>query len=177
MAKDPKDDPVSQGMDIYALIYAHMAKEGIETFGKEGEAMVRKAVRNFGIDRGKRLRAKHEAEGRPINLKTLFTHYDLGGTRADPRFSRNLLELTENTRYSLTLSCPVQERWREVGPAEYGVMYCEEFHPAMWDAYLEGTVTKLPKLLSRGDKYCQFEVYVPGHEQDTEELLKRQKQE
>ena len=176
MGEDPVTDPVAQGMDIYGLIYAHMAKEMIETFGKEGEEAVRRAIRNFGIDRGKRLRARHEKEGRPINLDTLFKHYDLGGTRADTRFSRTLLELTENTRYSLTLRCPVQERWREVGPSEYGVIYCEEFHPAMWNAYLEGTVTLLPKLLSRGDEHCQFEVFLPGHQRDTEELIKKQKQ-
>lgn len=174
MVEDTKDDPVAQGMDIYALLYIHMAKEVIETFGKDGEEAVRRAIRNFGIERGKRLRARHEAEGRPINLKSLFTHYDLGGTKVDPRFKRNLLELTENTRYSLTLRCPVQERWREVGPSDIGVIYCEEFHPAMWDAYLEGTVTLLPKLLSRGDEHCQFEVYRLGHKRDTEELLKKQ---
>lgn len=168
------EDPVGQAMDIYGLIYIHMAKEVIETFGKEGEETVRRAIRKFGKDRGQRLRKKHEAKGLPINLKSLFTYYDLGGTTADPRFQRNLLELTETTRYSQTLQCPIQERWREVGPAEYGVIYCEEFHPAMWSAYLEGTVVELPRLLSRGDDHCMFEVYLPGHKKDSDALLKQQ---
>lgn len=174
MREEPKEDPVAQAMDIYGLLYIHMAKGMIETFGKEGEEVVRRAIRNFGIDRGKRLRANHETKELPINLKSLFTHYDLGGTTADPRFRRNLLELTETTRYSQTIRCPVQERWREVGPAEYGVIYCEEFHPAMWSAYLEGTVVELPKMLSRGDDHCMFEVYLPGHKKDSDELLKQQ---
>ena len=63
--------------DIFGLLYMHMTKEVIETFGKDGEEVVRRAIRNFGIDRGKRLKAKHEAEGRPINIKTLFDHYDM----------------------------------------------------------------------------------------------------
>jgi len=158
--------------DIFGLLYIHMAKEIIETFGNEGEGAVRRAIRNFGIDRRKRLRAKHEAEGKPINIKTLFNHYDMP---SDSRYRSNRLELTESTFYSQTLRCSIQERWREVGPAEYGVIYCDEFHQAMWGAYLEGTKVDLPKLLSRGDDYCLFEVYLPGYKKDSKELIKQQK--
>jgi hypothetical protein len=168
---EAQTDTVDGLMDIFSLLYIHMAKEVIETFGKDGEEAVRRAIRNFGIDRGKRLRTKHESEGLPINLKTLFTHYDLP---KESSAKRKYLELTETTRYSQRFCCSIQERWREVGPAEYGVIYCDEFHQAMWGAYLEGTVVELPKLLSRGDDYCMFEVYLPGHKKDAEQLLKQQ---
>ena len=55
------------------------------------------------MKRGRRLRERHEAEGLPITVKTLFEHNDLP---LDKRFRRNPIELTDFTRYSETLVCP-----------------------------------------------------------------------
>jgi len=156
-------DGIQQFGELYSLLYVLMAKEFVDSFGKKGEEALRRAIRNFGHERGRRLRKRHEAEGRPITVKTLFEHYDLPG---DSRFRRNPIELTDYTRYSETLVCPYSETWAELGLSHLGVIYCMEFHQAMWEAYIPDIIVDLPKTLTKGNEKCRFEVYRKGYKKN-----------
>lgn len=158
----PKDG-IQQFGELYSLIYIFMAKEFVDSFGKKGEEALRRAIRNYGHERGRRLRERHEAEGLPITVKTLFEHYDLP---PDDRFRRNPIELTDYTRYSETLVCPYAEIWAELGLSHLGVIYCMEFHQAMWEAYISDITVDLPKTLTKGNEKCRFEVYRKGHKKN-----------
>jgi hypothetical protein len=155
----PKDG-IEQFGELYSLLYVHMAKEFVETFGKEGEEALRRAIRNYARERGRRLRERHEAEGLPITVKTLFEHNDLP---LDKRFRRNPIELTDFTRYSETLVCPYHEVWADLGLSHLGLIYCMEFHQAMWGAYISDIIVDLPETLTEGNEKCRFEVYRKGH--------------
>lgn len=148
--------------EIVAKLYYHMAKEMLDTFGAEGEAALRRAVRAFGRDRGAALRENHKAAGIPINVESLFKHYDMPGTSSS-RFRRTTFKLDENTRQSETYVCQFKEIWEERGgtPAlrSLGQIYCHEFHPAMWAEYHPDITVELPKLLTEGDEHCRFEVH------------------
>jgi hypothetical protein len=157
------EDGIQQFGELYSLLYIFMAKEFIDSFGKEGEEALRKAIRNYAHERGKRLRERHEAQGLPITVKTLFEHYDLP---PDSRFRRNPIELTDHTRYSETLVCPYAEIWAELGLSHLGLIYCMEFHQAMWEAYIPDIIVELPKTLTKGNEKCRFEVYRKGHKRD-----------
>jgi hypothetical protein len=49
--------------DLWSLMYYAFAKEIVDSFGDEGEKALRRAIRNYGKMRGRRLR-KHEKQGR-----------------------------------------------------------------------------------------------------------------
>lgn len=161
-------DPAEVFGDLFAKLYIYMAKELKETFGKEGEEVLKRALINFGHDRGRELLKKHEELGIPITVKSLFEYYDLPG---DKRFKRNPMKLTENVRYSQTLVCPYQETWRKIAPdsPELWSLYCDTAHQAIFEAYIQDIICELPLLLTKGDKYCQFEVYRKGHKNEIRE--------
>jgi hypothetical protein len=161
-------EPIEVFGDMYAKLYIYMAKELVEAFGKEGEEALKSALVEFGHDRGQELRRIHEDLGIPISVKSLFEYYDLPG---DQRFRRNPIKLSENVRYSQTLVCPYQELWRKIVPDSLDLwpIYCDTVHQAIFESYLEDIVCELPKLLTKGDEYCQFEVYRKGHKVEIHE--------
>jgi hypothetical protein len=163
--KSELGEPVEVFGDMFAKLYIYMAREFTETFGKEGVEALKRAIINFGHDRGRTIREKHEEMGFPIDVKSLFEYYDLPG---DKRFKRNPIKLTEHVRHSQTLVCPYQELWRKIAPEspELWSLYCDTAHQAIFEAYLEDIICDLPLLLTKNDQYCQFEVYRKGHKDE-----------
>ena len=148
---------------LYAMIYYYLAKE-FAALGGEGEAALRRGIRNYGEARGARLRKRHLGKGLPITMETLFTNYDLPG---DNQSRRRQIKLTDDERESYTMTCGLERVWASEGGDEgdrLGSIYCDEFHQAMWGAYREGPVVELPELLTKGDPHCHFVVYRPNGE-------------
>lgn len=163
---EPMGNPVEVVMDLFAKLYIYMAKEVYDKFGEEGKDIIEKALINFGHDRGKTIRKKHEKLGFPITVKSLFENYDLPADKE--RVRRNSIKLTDYVRYSRTLNCPWQETWREIAPdhPEMWRLYCDTVHQAVFEAYIDDITCELPQLLTKDDAYCQFEVYRKGHKSD-----------
>lgn len=144
--------------DNYTLLYSFIGRELIDEFGVEGERALREGTRRYGRDRGLHSRERHQKLGVKINMKSLFS---IGGDLPpDPRFRRELQELTPEARISHTLVCPMADIWKAYGEREIGRMYCEEFHPACYDNYAYGYGhTNLAKTLTQEfDEYCAFNV-------------------
>ena len=159
-------NPVETVMDLFAKLYIYMAREMKDTFGQEAEGALKLALINFGHDRGETLRKKHEELGIPITVKSLFTNYDLPAD--EERVNRNTIKLTENVRYSRTHNCPWQEAWRRIAldSPELWSLYCDTVHQAVFEGYIDDIICELPLLLTKGDQYCQFEVYRTGHKDE-----------
>lgn len=154
------DEAVARMGDLWAAMYYFLAKGLLDAYGLEGERALREAIREYGRNRGVELRAKHLAAGYEINLVSLFERYDLPN---DPRFKRNLIELTPETRISQTLRCPYAELWEELGQGKNRIaqIYCEEVHHALFGAYDPAIQTNLCHPLTyEGSEYCMFCVYL-----------------
>ena len=144
--------------DIWSKLYYHLAKWLVQEHGLEGERALRKAIRDYGVMRGRALREKHFRAGLKLNLYNLFTYYDLPN---DPRFRRNKIRLTPQERLSETLVCPIADLWSRMGGKSLGRIYCEEFHHAMFQAYAPRTQVNLSQTLTQdGDDHCRFSVYL-----------------
>ena len=83
----------------------------IDTFGEEGEQALRRATQKLGFSRGQTLRERHEKAGCPINVETLFKHYDLPAAK-DHEAVRNRIQFDEDNYVSETFSCHLQQMWR-----------------------------------------------------------------
>ncbi|UCF94393.1 MAG: L-2-amino-thiazoline-4-carboxylic acid hydrolase [Desulfobacterales bacterium] len=145
--------------NLYARLYFHLAAEYCRTFGEEGESALRKAVRAYGADRGRTNRKDHESRGYSIDLQTLFSAGSFPGKAG---FRRNPIDLGPDRRISETLQCPLHDCWKELGGLREGVIHCEEIHAAMWSAYHHEIETRQPKILTRGEELCRFEVFLPS---------------
>lgn len=104
----PEDMKIANLNDCWLKMYVYLAKEITDGYGIEGEAALRRGIRNFGYDRGETLRKEQLALGMKINMYNLWTYYDLPG---DPRFKRNKIRLNTRERISETLVCPMADMW------------------------------------------------------------------
>jgi hypothetical protein len=77
------EEDIAEFGDLWSLMYFVFAKEMVDSFGEEGEEALRRAIRSYGRARGLRLRKRHEEQGLPINLRSLFEHYE-GRGRTGP---------------------------------------------------------------------------------------------
>lgn len=144
--------------DIWLKMYVYIARVMVEEYGIEGEAALRRGLRNFGHDRGKTLRNEQLALGMKINMYNLWTYYDLPG---DNRFKRNKIRLNTQERISQTLVCPMANMWINMDAKKLGAIYCDEFHPAMFEGYNPKITTNLGETLTHDtDDHCHFALYL-----------------
>lgn len=150
-------EEIAEFGELWALLYLSLASEMIESFGDEGVETLRRAVRRYGKLRGRKLRDKHEEMGLPIDIRSLFEQYDLP---SQPKMVRRREALDEEHLISTVIYCPYREVWRRHGAEHLGLIYCEEFHVAMWREYKDNIVVEQPEILTRGDPRCRFIVYM-----------------
>lgn len=165
--EEMKKSQIGNLQDCWSLLYITLAREFADSVPVEGEAAIREAVRQFGKDRGEKLKKRHIEQGLKINLENLFTYYDLPG---DPRFKRRKIRLNSQERLSDTLVCPIAQLWKDLNEKALGRIYCEEFHHAMFGSYANKAQIDLSKTLTQeGDEYCCFAVYLRPANMDKEE--------
>lgn len=154
------DEAIMRLVDLWAKLYYFLGSKLLESYGVDGERALREAVREYGRHRGRLIRERHQAEGHPIDLESLFGRYDLPN---DPRFRRKKIELTPETRISQTLVCPYAEVWDDLagGKSRVAQLYCEEVHHALFSAYDPAVQTNLcHPLTHEGTDHCMFSVYL-----------------
>lgn len=145
-------------------MFHFLTKTCMELHGLEGERVIRQSVRNYGTERGHRMRKIADANGWEPDLLTLFSHGDLIG---DPRFDHpsqgNVL--TSEVKHSRTSRCPNAEMWalledEELGtPLKYGSIYCEEIHHYLYGQFDTAVQVNLCETLTNGGDHCHFYIH------------------
>jgi hypothetical protein len=97
---------------LFGLMFHHFADLLVEKYGeKEGRALLREAVRRFGLDRGERMRKEITGMGLSPTLKNFGLVNDL------PKIGWG-----GSTRESY---CPLAEAWIEKGAEDICKLYCD----------------------------------------------------
>jgi len=147
--------------DLWSLMYFVFAREMVDSFGEEGKQALIRAIKAYGRARGLRLKKRHEEMGLPINLRSLFEHYDLPG-HPDTEKKRTVFE--DNKLVSYTYMCPYERIWQSQDGTYLGLLYCQHFHHAMWQAYRPDFNVEIPEILTKKDSHCKFEVTQPKND-------------
>lgn len=150
-----KSDPALWMQWFYDVIYWHVSKTVMEKLGKKGIEAVREGIRKYGTYRGERLREEHLQQGLELNVENLMNYYDL---QTQYSLNRKRFVFTPDELISEVYECPHYKVWKALGELGIGVAYCEEFHPAMWSAYNPKMKLRMPKILTKGDECCRFEL-------------------
>ncbi len=158
---DDNKDETAIMKDFYTLIYGFIAQRVIDSFGAEGEQVVRRALRDFGKIRGTNHRERTLHYGLELNMQNLHAYSDLPGDDDQPT-NRQIFE--KDDFYSDLTECDMFELWKKYDLMDAGVVYCEEIHHAMWSAYHEDTVVIQDKILTRGDDCCTFRCKMPNYQ-------------
>lgn len=153
------EEDIAEFGDLWSLMYYVFAKEMVDSFGEEGKEALRRAIRSYGRARGLRLRNRHEEQGLPVNLRSLFEHYDLPG---HPGTEKTRMVFEDDELVSFTYVCPYERIWRARHGAELGLVYCQEFHHAMWQTYRPDLNVEIPEILTKDDPHCKFVVTQPN---------------
>jgi len=134
MEKDTKKDldPVSM-YQLFAKLFAHVAKEVSDSFGDEGKGAIKRGVKNFGEERGRDIARRAEAKGMTNDVASYLTSYDMD--RSDLFECKDTYG--EDQVEQLFTRCIFAEQWEKDQMEEYGYLYCEMIDPAIARGYNE----------------------------------------
>lgn len=157
------DNPVAAIGNIYCIMYFFVAEAICNAFGDAGEASVRESLLRYGHMRGQMLAWNQRRKGIEPNVINFFSHYDLP---SDSRTTRNRWLLTETEAESKNFSCQMADIWKILegvpltGVTKIGSLYCQVFHPSMWEGYRSDMHVDLSEAFSYGDECCHFYTYI-----------------
>lgn len=116
---------------LFARLFYHLAKEAEESFGEAGTEAVRRAVWNFGTERGRDIAERARMKGCPNDIEHYLSCYDMErseyfkseDTLRDGKIEENFTE------------CIFAKTFSEAGMEKYGIHYCELVDPAIAYGY------------------------------------------
>jgi hypothetical protein len=132
-------------------LFAVMAKTIIDEVGRDkGEAIIEKAVKDFGEERGRRVAERVKAAGKPLSLKNFLVFGDLDSSTAIS-FVPNI----EDGDLSLSINrCDFSKYPDDWGMGEYFHYYCKYIDKSTLRGYNARLKLEVPKTLSGGDNVC-----------------------
>ena len=143
-------EPVSM-YQLFAKMFAHVAKEVVERFGEEGKEALQAGVWNFGVERGKNIAQRAKASGLKNTPANYLDCYDM--ERSKDFVSENTYG--EDRVSQLFTKCIFAEQWMKDGAEEYGHLYCKMIDPAIAHGYNENMECVHEKHIFR-DGVCNF---------------------
>jgi hypothetical protein len=138
----------------HALLFAWISEAVYERVEeKRAEAVIRKAVRRYGEERGRRMALRARADGYQLSMVNYLAY---GEWRAEP--GQQIQEIISKVPNLVTHvhKCPWEEAWAESDGLHYGRLYCQEVDEALVrgfnpDLHIDVNVTK-----SEGKEHCEF---------------------
>ncbi|QHM76490.1 hypothetical protein C7M52_02466 [Mixta theicola] len=133
--------PVSM-YQMFARMFAHLAKEVVDEFGDKGAEAIKRGVWNFGVERGKGIAKRAFARGKPNDSDNYLISYDMD--RSDEFESTD--SYYEGYVEQVFSRCVFASEFQKMGMEQYGILYCEMIDPAIAYGYN-------PDLKCRHDKH------------------------
>lgn len=143
---DRDQNPVQRMSKFTALLYYHLTKAMVEEYGEGAKEVIRKAVRAFGLERGRNIARRVTEAGLDLTIENLDRFYDMPivqGWSPNARFE-------EGRKYSRTEACSFAEVWKEKEWNEIGRLYCD-VDPAIREGYNSGISFTPKENLLEGD--------------------------
>lgn len=139
----------------HAVLFALIAKETIQLFGPlKGEVGIRKAIRQYGNQRGKRMAMRVQANGQELTM----TNYLIYSEWQPSGFSETQSKMEEtfpDVRMRVMV-CPWNNAWIECNLLQYGRIYCQEIDEALVQGFNPELIIKMGKTLSNDGQPCEF---------------------
>ena len=122
-------------IDRFAHFYYHVVQNLIREYGEEqAEKMIRKIVKDFGMECGRMTRERVESLGHEPTLE----NHHLGKDLPSLTFRKRKLETgKENEKAAEVTFCPYADTWKKLGFEKWGRLYCT-IDQAKYKGYNEG---------------------------------------
>lgn len=122
--------PVSM-YQMFAKMFALVAKEVVDEFGEAGAEAVKRGVWNFGVARGKDIARRAAARGQKNDTDNYLISYDMD--RSDEFESHDTYG--EGYVEQHFTRCVFADQFKKEGLEKYGMLYCETIDPAIAYGY------------------------------------------
>lgn len=149
--KSEVTDAVQRMADFTALLYYHLTKAMMEDFGDSAKETINKAIKEFGLERGRNIAEKVKAAGEELTIDNLDKYYDMpiaAGWGPEPKYDES------GRKHSCTKSCTFADLWLSKNWDEIGKIYCE-VDPAIRLGYNPDIIYTPTKNILDGDSCCE----------------------
>ena len=140
------------GFGLGAALFGFVAKAVIDELGpQKGEALLKKAVEEFGHARGRRIAQIVTDDGKPLTLKNWLIYSDIDSVNFDPHPDLQECDLVVKAG-----ECTFWNASREFGVGEYSRIYCKYADYAILDGYNPDVNLILHDRHHLGQDHCTF---------------------
>lgn len=154
----------------HALLFAWLSRAVVHRAGEiQGEAIVRKAVRRYGEQRGRRMALRASADGYPLNMDAYRAY---GEWRAPEGATAAKIVREGPDPVQHVQVCPWHRAWEEQGLMPYGRLYCLEVDHALARGFSPEIELGVNSIMSGGAECCEFVFYGAGVEGAVEPVSK-----
>lgn len=150
MAEAAVGTAVNQMAVHMANLYYFLTREMVETYGEGAKEVIRRAIIEFGHERGRRIAERVKADGGELTIENLDRYYDIPIEEgwSPQRTYEN------DQKHNVTSSCIMAEVWMERDWAEIGHIYCL-IDIAIREGYSDNVEFRPLKNVLEGDADCQ----------------------
>ncbi len=138
----------------HALLFAWIARAVVERAGEQrGEAIIRKGIRQYGEQRGRRMAQRAQANKHECSMLNYIAYSEYRPTPGV--FELKIIERIPHAR-AQTPKCPWYAAWKENGLLAVGRLYCSEIDTALVHGYNPELQMDLISTLTEGATHCEF---------------------
>ncbi len=149
-----KSNPDPFGPTGHALLFAWIAREVQQRFGEQhGAGTLRRAVRRYGEQRGRRMSLRALADGQPLDMTTYLAY---GEWEAKAGAFDSRMESQPEAVRSLVLRCPWHQAWVDNDIIDSGRLYCLEIDAAISRGFNPANHLEVIGTLSNGAATSEF---------------------
>ena len=139
----------------HAVLFALIDRHTIQNVGtKEGEAVIRRAIQQYGNERGKRMAIRARADGQELTM-TNYLVYGEWQPSGLTETQSSIEDTYPDVRMRVTI-CPWNNAWIEYDLLQYGRIYCQEIDDALVKGFNPELTIEMDKTLSNQGQPCEF---------------------
>jgi hypothetical protein len=155
-----------RGLDDIVTAYTLMARKVVivyhffmdallsEVGREQTEGVLRRAMANWGTERGREMQEMHLSHGLPLNLHSFITYYD--DPAAETAWEAQDFQLKPDEYHIKITKSAVSNLFRAMGTGRLAAIYFEEALPAQAKAYNPQIHMTIPQLIERGDAVTEL---------------------
>jgi len=138
----------------HALLFALIARQVITRYGgQKGPPALRKAIRRYGEQRGRRMALRAQANGDELTMTNFLIYGEWRAVTDGGQQER--MEEQSDLRV-LVQRCPWDETWKEANLLPYGRYYCQEIDAALLRGFNPDLLIEVNQTLSNDGLPCEF---------------------
>jgi hypothetical protein len=156
----------ARGLDDIVTSYHLMARKVVivyhffmdallsEVGWEQTEGVLRRALANWGAERGREMQELHLAHGLPLNLESFITYYD--DPAAETAWEARDYQLKPDEYHVKITKSAVSNLFFSMGTGSLAAIFFEEALPAQAKAYNPQIKMTIPQLIERGDPITEL---------------------